>query len=99
MKITESKLRRIIQHVITESSKYPKVVYYYYDGSHVRLSSDHRRKYFESNLLGIQTALEDARDRGYDEVIEVIMDREKPAVSIDEFIADINEARSMRGSY
>ena len=76
MKITESKLRKVIRRTIRESQKYGFPLWLYYDGTHYSLSTNHSRKYWESDFGRIADALKAAKEEGYDEVIRVVMNQE-----------------------
>ena len=76
MKITESKLRKVIRRTIRESQRYSFPLYLYYDGTHYSLSTNHSRKYYETDYDRIAYALRAAKEEGYDEVIRVVGNQE-----------------------
>ena len=76
MKITESKLRKVIRRTIRESQRYGFPLYLYYDGTHYSLSTNHSRKYYETDHDRVAYALRAAKEEGYDEVIRVVGNQE-----------------------
>ena len=99
MKVTKEQLRQIIREAINESQRYGFPLWYYYDGTHVYLSTNHSRKFWESDFDRILDALEDAKEQGYDTVIQEIMGEQQEEMPLDELIKDIDEARMQAQAY
>ena len=77
--MTESKLRKVIRRTIRESQRYGFPLWFYYDGTHYSLSTNHSRKYYETDYDRIAYALRAAKEEGYDEVIRVVGNQEPKA--------------------